>query len=71
MPNLDQLRGPVRGGRGGYLVGPGSLVDGKTYVVEKDLPIAPCPAWLADLLALPAAAPIGPAVGPHRSGQSR
>jgi len=50
-PGID-TRGPGRGGRGGYLVGPGSVVDGKAYLIETDLPIAACPPWLADLLAL-------------------
>lgn len=43
-------RGPGRGGRGGYLVGPGSIVDGRSYVIERDLPIALLPAWIADRL---------------------
>lgn len=52
-PGID-TRGPGRGGRGGYLVGPGSVVDGRAYVIERDLPIATCPDWLADLLTIPA-----------------
>jgi hypothetical protein len=44
------VRGPGRGGRGGYLVGPGSVVDGRTYVIERDDPIAELPAWLTTLL---------------------
>jgi Bifunctional DNA primase/polymerase, N-terminal len=35
---------------GGYLAGPGSVVDGMAYVVEHDVPIAALPAWLARLL---------------------
>ena len=35
---------------GGYVVGPGSVVDGKTYTVENDAPIAELPAWLAERL---------------------
>jgi bifunctional DNA primase/polymerase-like protein len=31
---------------GGYLVGPGSLVDGQPYAVERDVPIAALPGWL-------------------------
>lgn len=50
-PGID-TRGPGRGGRGGYLVGPGSVVDGVPYTIARDLPIAPVPTWLADLLAL-------------------
>ncbi|MFI6909748.1 bifunctional DNA primase/polymerase [Nonomuraea sp. NPDC050394] len=52
-PGID-TRGPGRGGRGGYLVGPGSIVDGRPYVIEYDAPMAACPTWLANLLALPA-----------------
>ncbi|MFF4777587.1 bifunctional DNA primase/polymerase [Microtetraspora fusca] len=50
-PGID-TRGPGRGGRGGYLIGPGSVVDGKRYVVEVDTGIRALPTWLADLLAL-------------------
>jgi hypothetical protein len=35
---------------GGYLAGPGSVVDGIPYVIEHDVPIAALPAWLAGLL---------------------
>lgn len=35
---------------GGYVVGPGSVVSGRPYVVHHDLPIAPLPAWLVRLL---------------------
>jgi hypothetical protein len=35
---------------GGYLAGPGSVVDGIQYVIEHDVPIAALPAWLAGLL---------------------
>ncbi|GGN22431.1 hypothetical protein FHR83_005558 [Actinoplanes campanulatus] len=41
--------GDVRRRRGaceGYLVGPGSVIDGLPYTVTHDLPIAPLPAWL-------------------------
>ncbi|MFG1892151.1 bifunctional DNA primase/polymerase [Micromonospora sp. NPDC049051] len=31
---------------GGYLVGPGSVVDGRPYTIARDLPIAPLPPWL-------------------------
>ncbi|MEV1003330.1 bifunctional DNA primase/polymerase [Nonomuraea sp. NPDC050202] len=43
-------RGPGRGGRGGYVVGPGSIVNGKVYAIERDVPIAELPTWIADLL---------------------
>jgi len=35
---------------GGYVVGPGSIVDGRPYTVTHDAPAAPLPAWLTDLL---------------------
>jgi hypothetical protein len=31
---------------GGYVVGPGSVVDGRSYRVTADLPVAPLPGWL-------------------------
>lgn len=54
-PGID-TRGPGRH-TGGHLVGPGSHIGGVPYVVEYDVPIAPVPDWIADLLALPAAVP--------------
>lgn len=47
-PGID-IRGPGRT-HGGYLVGPGSIVDGRAYVVVNDAPIAWLPGWLAALL---------------------
>lgn len=35
---------------GGYVVAPGSIVDGRRYRVVVDVPAAPLPAWLAGLL---------------------
>ncbi len=35
---------------GGYLAGPGSVVDGAEYVIDRDVPAAPLPRWLAGLL---------------------
>jgi hypothetical protein len=49
-------RGPGVGGHGGYVVGPGSIVDGRRYEIARDLPIAPLPGWITALLALPAPA---------------
>ncbi|WP_370973653.1 bifunctional DNA primase/polymerase [Amycolatopsis sp. cg9] len=47
-PGID-IRGP--GLRiGGYLVGPGSIVDGREYAVEVDSPIAMLPGWIAALI---------------------
>ena len=40
---------------GGYLVGPGSVVDGRAYAVARDLPIAPLPGWLTAKLTRAAA----------------
>lgn len=39
---------------GGYLVGPGSVIDGRGYELLADCKPAPAPAWLLDLLAPPA-----------------
>lgn len=35
---------------GGYLAGPGSVVDGREYVIEVDAPITMLPGWLAVLI---------------------
>lgn len=48
-PGVD-VRGPGRGS-GGYLIGPGSVVGGIRYVVERDLPVAPLPDWISRCLA--------------------
>lgn len=45
------MRGPGRGGHGGYLVGPGSVVNGRSYVITRDAPIQLLPEWLTDQLA--------------------
>jgi hypothetical protein len=47
-------RGPGAGGRGGYVVGPGSTVDGRAYTITQHVPIAPLPDWITALLARPA-----------------
>ncbi|GGM77259.1 hypothetical protein GCM10012275_54880 [Longimycelium tulufanense] len=47
-PGID-IRGPGRRS-GGYLVGPGSLVDGQRYVIVHDTAIQHLPGWLAALL---------------------
>lgn len=47
-PGID-IRGP--GYRlGGYLAGPGSVVDGQPYIIERAAPIRDLPAWLAAAL---------------------
>jgi hypothetical protein len=43
----------VRGGGdgdGGYVLGPGSVLAGRTYEIADDQPPAPLPGWIADLL---------------------
>ncbi|WP_309032592.1 bifunctional DNA primase/polymerase [Streptomyces alfalfae] len=40
-------------GQGGYVVGPGSKTDVGTYEIELDVPIAPFPAWIVELLTSP------------------
>lgn len=35
-------------GRGGQVVAPGSVIDGKRYEIEKDVPLAELPSWLAE-----------------------
>jgi hypothetical protein len=47
-PGID-IRGPGRT-LGGYLAGPGSVVDGREYVIDVDVPIARLPAWLTALI---------------------
>lgn len=60
-PGID-TRGPGRDNGGGYLIGPGSVVNGKSYAVVRDIPIQILPSWLADLLDPPrtTAKPVGP-----------
>lgn len=53
-PGID-TRGPGAGTNGGYLVGPGSVVDGRTYEIVRDSPIVPLPMWLVELLDPPRA----------------
>ncbi len=48
-------------GENGYVVGPGSTIDGKAYKVARPLPIVPCPDWIVALLkAKPAKAVLAP-----------
>ncbi|MFJ2589719.1 bifunctional DNA primase/polymerase [Streptomyces sp. NPDC087538] len=47
-PGID-VRGPGRRS-GGYLVGPGSVVGGRPYVIARDVPVAPLPGWIDALL---------------------
>ncbi|WP_195911433.1 bifunctional DNA primase/polymerase [Streptomyces kaniharaensis] len=47
-PGID-VRGP--GLRcGGYLIGPGSVVNHTPYVITRDIPLQPLPGWLTDQL---------------------
>ncbi|MEU2311501.1 bifunctional DNA primase/polymerase [Streptomyces albidoflavus] len=48
-PGID-VCGPGRR-HGGYLIGPGSVVAGRSYVIARDLPVAPLPHWIGALLA--------------------
>jgi len=48
-PGID-TRGPGRDNGGGYLIGPGSVVNGTPYTVVKDTSIQVLPEWLANLL---------------------
>jgi hypothetical protein len=47
-PGID-VRGPGRR-RGGYVVGPGSIVDGLPYLIARDVPVAPLPGWIGQRL---------------------
>lgn len=47
-PGVD-IRGPGRT-LGSYLVGPGSIVGGRRYLIVNDVPIAPLPGWIAALI---------------------
>jgi len=60
-PGID-TRGNGRDNDGGYLIGPGSIVNGRVYEVVRDQPIEVLPGWLADLLDPPQAPakPVGP-----------
>lgn len=60
-PGID-TRGPGRDNGGGYLIGPTSIVNGKTYTVVRDMPVQILPSWLADLLDPPPqeVKPVGP-----------
>jgi hypothetical protein len=42
---------------GGYLAGPGSVVDGREYRIDRDVPAVPLPRWLASLLTTSAPVP--------------
>ncbi|MGW4476826.1 bifunctional DNA primase/polymerase [Nonomuraea sp. NPDC004354] len=50
-PGIDS-RGPGKGDGtdGGYVVGPGSIADGRRYEIARDLPVIDAPAWLVELL---------------------
>jgi hypothetical protein len=46
------VRGPGRRS-GGYVVGPGSVVGGHAYTIDRDVAIAPLPDWTTALLTAP------------------
>jgi hypothetical protein len=47
-PGID-VRGPGRRS-GGYLIGPGSTVNNRRYVITRDVPILELPGWIATRL---------------------
>jgi hypothetical protein len=55
---------------GGYVVGPGSIVDGRAYRVMVDAPPASLPAWLHRLLTAPKPTPARPGTSPP-AGKAR
>ncbi|WP_309116737.1 bifunctional DNA primase/polymerase [Saccharothrix sp.] len=52
---------------GGYVVAPGSTVDGRAYTLTEDLPVVPLPGWLATLLRPAPLPPPPPAPVPLRA----
>jgi hypothetical protein len=56
--------------RGGYVVAAGSIVDGRTYTVTRDAPVAPLPGWLAEQLAPTPLPPQQPVRIPLRAGRA-
>jgi|GEM_PF-2290843 len=48
---------------GGYVVGPGSTIDGKAYRIIKDAPVVAAPAWLLDLAKVNLSPPLKRAEG--------
>ncbi|WP_424861611.1 bifunctional DNA primase/polymerase [Streptomyces sp. MMS24-I29] len=52
LTNTAGLLGPLIDTRawGGYVVAPGSTVNGRTYEVIDPVPVAPLPSWLLDVL---------------------
>ncbi|MBR7829254.1 bifunctional DNA primase/polymerase [Actinospica sp. MGRD01-02] len=53
-------------GAGGYVVGPGSIVDGKPYRAFGEPYAEPLPGWLARLLTAPKQRPVAPTRPPNR-----
>jgi hypothetical protein len=64
------VRGPGRR-LGGYLVGPGSVVDGMSYTLERDTAIQDLPAWLTALLTADHPATGRATTPPHRPATPR
>jgi hypothetical protein len=56
---------------GGYVVAPGSVVDGHPYETVQDVPVAPLPGWLALLLAPVPLPPQRPVAVPLTGGDRR
>ncbi|MFD9721092.1 bifunctional DNA primase/polymerase [Streptomyces sp. NPDC059076] len=68
-PGID-VRGPGRRS-GGYLIGPGTVINGIPYTITRDVPVQDLPDWIANLLApatvISAPAPREP-VRPRQAG---
>lgn len=63
-------------GHGGYVVAPGSVVDGRRYTTLHAIRPAPLPGWLTDALTLPRdrqcpATPAGALTGPYSGSHDR
>jgi hypothetical protein len=50
MPSTEAPANDYRPDDRTHSAGPGSVVDGREYVIEVDAPIARLPSWLAALL---------------------
>jgi hypothetical protein len=48
--NINKSSVDIRSGPDGYVVGPGSKINGKSYVIEKDIPVIPMPGNVRDWL---------------------
>lgn len=53
LPGIDIRGGRSDGSSYGYVLLPGSMVDGKRYTIRDDSPVAPAPEWLLTLAQTP------------------